>query len=219
MFLDTADRSQKGFTAPADSGIKQSTKKAQAIMKTSSETAANFASLLSRMGVTMQASSGLAQTKDEWERIGFQCALSRNGKPFWNGPYSVGLGHVKMPSSSGMFLGLTGEESNLFETLKCKPNAKVKPEYMTVKLSLYSKLAARQKLTPSLTDVMHSLLMDGEASFNGESFEGWCSNYGYDTDSRKAETTWRACMETGHAIRRAFSADEVSELQEASQDL
>lgn len=177
----------------------------------------NFANLLSRLGITLQSSSGIATSKDDWECIQFNCRLSRNGKPFWNGPYSMGLGHVKLPAS--LSFRVSDEQHSLFLTLKSKPNAKVKPEYMQAKLGLYQELATRQKLAPTLPDVMYSLLFDGSAFFDGESFDSWCSNFGYDTDSRKAEATWKACVETGMALRRSLSAEEVRELQEASQDM
>jgi hypothetical protein len=41
---------------------------------------------------------------------------------------------------------------------------------------------------PKLADVLYSLLLDGEAA--DETFEDWCANYGYDSDSRKAEATF-----------------------------
>lgn len=54
---------------------------------------------------------------------------------------------------------------------------------------------------PSLDDVLYSLLIDAEA--HDQSFEDWCSNFGYDTDSRKALATYMACQETATKLRRA----------------
>lgn len=173
---------------------------------------------LSKLGLKLNTNpGGMATIKDGWECIQFHCQLMRDGKPFWTGEYSMGLGHVKL-SSISMISGFTSDEANLFETLKRKPNAKMLPGYEHVKLSLYTKLSFRQKLTPTLRDVVHSLLLDGEASFSGESFEDWCSTFGYDTDSRKAEETWRACVKTGSDMRKALSMDEIRELQEAFSD-
>lgn len=66
---------------------------------------------------------------------------------------------------------------------------------------------------PKTSDVIHSLLMDSEAA--EESFEDWCSNFGYDSDSRKAERTYRACMETAKKMHRLFTEAELAELREA----
>ena len=45
---------------------------------------------------------------------------------------------------------------------------------------------------PEAKEVLNSLLMD--ATCAGESFEDFCGNCGYDTDSRKAERIYKACQ-------------------------
>ena len=45
-------------------------------------------------------------------------------------------------------------------------------------------------------------------------FEEFCSDYGYDTDSRRAEETWRAVMDEWIKVRRFFTANELIKLQE-----
>ena len=58
---------------------------------------------------------------------------------------------------------------------------------------------------PTAEDVLQSLLSD--ASSADESFEDWCGEYGYDTDSRKAERTYDQVRE--HTAKlRAFLGDD-----------
>lgn len=76
--------------------------------------------------------------------------------------------------------------------------------------------AAVKRIVPSILDVIHSLLMDGDV--NGQSFEEWASNYGYDTDSRKAEQSYRACLAIESSWRKAFSAADLELLRELFQD-
>jgi hypothetical protein len=66
--------------------------------------------------------------------------------------------------------------------------------------------------TPALRDVLHTLMLD----MNGtdQSFEEWAGEYGMDTDSRKAEATYRACQEIARTMRRLFTAAELSSLTE-----
>jgi hypothetical protein len=45
---------------------------------------------------------------------------------------------------------------------------------------------------PTLADVLESVRMDCLTVMNGESFEDWAGELGYDPDSRKAERTFRA---------------------------
>jgi hypothetical protein len=58
---------------------------------------------------------------------------------------------------------------------------------------------------PTAEDVLQSLLSD--ASSADESFEDWCGEYGYDTDSRKAERTYQQ-VQTQTAKLRAFLGDD-----------
>jgi hypothetical protein len=45
-------------------------------------------------------------------------------------------------------------------------------------------------------------------------FEEFCGDMGLDTDSRRAEETWRAVMDEWVRVQRFFSADELGKLQE-----
>ncbi len=45
---------------------------------------------------------------------------------------------------------------------------------------------------PELTEVLSCLASDA-SSVESDDFEDWCSEMGYDTDSRKAERTYKAC--------------------------
>ncbi len=69
---------------------------------------------------------------------------------------------------------------------------------------------------PKAAGVFYCLLMDGEAL--DQSFSDWCACYGYDEDSRKAESIYFQCCETGKNIRKCFSRDAIQELRDALQD-
>jgi len=64
---------------------------------------------------------------------------------------------------------------------------------------------------PSVACVLHSLLLDGAAM--NQSFDDWCDEYGYNSDSIKDFNTYRKCVHTGRALRKIFSQvvwDELS---------
>ena len=81
-----------------------------------------------------------------------------------------------------------------------------------------SKAIAVRKYTkatpPQLADVLFSLLMDLLAC--DQSFNNWCWDCGYDTDSRKALETYLTCQESGAKLR-AIGA-KFDELHEVLQD-
>lgn len=69
---------------------------------------------------------------------------------------------------------------------------------------------------PSLADVLYSLVMDSDA---GEyTFEEWAGNFGYDTDSRTAESMYNQCRDTGSKLRRMLGAENLSKLRDLFQD-
>jgi hypothetical protein len=55
-------------------------------------------------------------------------------------------------------------------------------------------------LSPNVDDVLHSLIMDSETS--SDTFEDWCSNFGYDTYSRTALNTYLSCQENAVKLRK-----------------
>lgn len=72
------------------------------------------------------------------------------------------------------------------------------------------------KREPNVKDVMSSLLMDASAGELG-SFESFCSEFGYDTDSRKAEKTYNACIKMAEKLKN-FLGEEYEAIQEDLQD-
>lgn len=59
------------------------------------------------------------------------------------------------------------------------------------------------KGAPELADVLDCLASDASGADNARDFEDWASEYGYDTDSRKAEKIYNACVE-GRDKLKAF---------------
>ena len=58
---------------------------------------------------------------------------------------------------------------------------------------------------PTSADVLSCLISD--ATRAEDSFEDFCSNLGYDNDSRKAEATFKACAAMGPKIRKLLGDD------------
>ena len=58
---------------------------------------------------------------------------------------------------------------------------------------------------PSAEDVLECLLSDSYGAY--QTFEQWCSDLGYDSDSRKAERTYRAVVRQDGQTRRLLGAD------------
>jgi hypothetical protein len=72
-------------------------------------------------------------------------------------------------------------------------------------------------IRPDMCDVVHSLVMDSYV-LDHATFESWASDFGYDADSRKAETIYRACLEIALKLRNGIGESGLARLREACQD-
>lgn len=64
-------------------------------------------------------------------------------------------------------------------------------------------------VTPSAYDVLACL-----TKYDPGTFENFCSEFGYDTDSRKAEKTYKAVVDEWKNIQALFTDSEIEQLQE-----
>lgn len=59
---------------------------------------------------------------------------------------------------------------------------------------------------------MNCVARDGDAL--EMTFEDWANEFGYDTDSRKAEKTYRACQDNALKLKKILSAEQIQALKE-----
>ena len=60
---------------------------------------------------------------------------------------------------------------------------------------------------PSTFDALYCVLSDASGYDSADGFEDWASNYGYDTDSRKAEAIYSAVAKECSNVRRLLGDD------------
>ncbi len=61
--------------------------------------------------------------------------------------------------------------------------------------------------SPKATDVLDCIASDTAGFENARGFEDWASDYGYDTDSRKAERTYNAIKGQAFKLRRFIGSE------------
>lgn len=136
--------------------------------------------------------------------------------------YRTGLGHSKSPYKLD---GARCIKNNIFGKPKPMPGYLLESiskdqarDFLSV-FNLSRTLWNAERLNwihvkvPRVKDILWSLYMD--ASGAQESFEDWCSNYGYDTDSRRALNMYFACQESGHKLRKIMKSKNYLERIEA----
>lgn len=90
-----------------------------------------------------------------------------------------------------------------------------------LQFDFWASLAEPEMRTDSdLIEALDCFMRDG-LSGNDNTFEEFCSEFGYDEDSRKAERVYRDCQRHGKKAERVFGSDlneiydEISELANA----
>jgi hypothetical protein len=173
----------------------------------STEIKAAVSEILEYAGVTMRAhlvgekknAFGGKIPMDQW-RIEFVSKARDNTENF---DYFTGIGNREKPkwgrlSMPGLSIFDNGPE----------------PRRGTLLYAEWEKLA--KPVAPDAACVLYSLIRDSDAV--GMSFESWCEELGYDSDSRKAEQTYRECQANADKLRRVFSAADILALENALQD-
>lgn len=72
---------------------------------------------------------------------------------------------------------------------------------------------------PELRDVLDCLAMDSSGVYDGQEFEAWASDYGYDTDSRKAENTFNLIKKQTKDLKALLGESAFKELIESVERL
>jgi hypothetical protein len=75
--------------------------------------------------------------------------------------------------------------------------------------SLVNSKPSRHAKAPNAYDVLSCI-----EKYSPDTFENWCAEFGYDTDSRKAENTWKLCVDQWFQVERFFTSDELEKIRE-----
>jgi len=154
--------------------------------------------------------------------LNWRVTLKYRGLEVMATDYSAGTGHCESIGMEGQPLG------SMMNVRFAADEEAIRAECETGKARIKGRVRTRRgehdasretwNTMPEPEDVLHSLLMDGEA-INAGGFESWTEDFGMDTDSIKAKAMYDACVETGIRLRSAFGETLLGELNDAAQDL
>jgi hypothetical protein len=82
-----------------------------------------------------------------------------------------------------------------------KPRPSDAIHYELYKFSIPFSQGSAHKDEPKLEDVLNCLASDASGYDNARSFEDWCNEYDYDTDSRESEATYNAVKEQSEELK------------------
>lgn len=130
--------------------------------------------------------------------LNWKVTLLKDGREILTTDYTAGIGHCP---SYQPFKGWTADYINAIRH-ECERG--------------FKRGAFRQKILPKPEDVVYSLAM-GSGVIDYAKFEDWADEYGYDSDSRKAEATYKDCLSLALQLRNGLGDAALKELQEATQ--
>lgn len=153
------------------------------------------------------------QEKVEHPQLHWEVTLNK-GRQSMTIPYRQGCGHVpgyqqyhKNPYEKRL------HDEMIREACETGLYVKHKHQWLTDSY-IKSKVKVPE---PKLADVLYCLVMDSDC-FQMSGFEEWASCFGYDTDSREAEKTYRACLEQSLQFKSLIGQAALDTLQDAFQD-
>ncbi|MFN7882983.1 MAG: hypothetical protein ACK5PF_08230 [bacterium] len=177
--------------------------------------------ILTAMAITLDAVFvPFSQSRSKGEKqpsLNWRVTLKKDGREVIATDYMQGCAHCPAYSSPTMFKSGKLDEYTTKKRIaaECETGrATSSGDHCT---STFSNNGAKIK-PPSVVDVLHSLLQDGRA-IDSRDFADWCADYGYDTDSRKAEENYRACLGIGLKLRGTFGDKTMRELYELFEDM
>lgn len=147
-----------------------------------------------------------------WQSLNWRVTLKRNGRDVMTADYAQGAAHC--PSYGKPVPAAFNRPKRMW------PDLAIAQEIETgcaVDVHTWGWRDGANIEGPKTADVLSSLISDASAMDHAD-FESWAAEYGYDTDSRSAENTYRACLETGLKLRAAIGDEGFRQLQEVLQD-
>lgn len=142
--------------------------------------------------------------------LNWRVTLAKAGRDILTTDYSAGVAHCPAHKRIKNQFRPTMDEWAAVEW-ECEKGKAVSP------LAQHSfGLHGSKPIQPDSLDVLYSLASDSDV-INCGTFEEWASNLGYDTDSRKAEAIYRACLEIALKLRNGLGETALPELREACQ--
>ena len=171
-----------------------------------------FEAFAARHGFTMTAESvpfRPGASGDQWQDSALHFAAeikTGDGRTIWRGFYSVGSAFpMQWAKEKRNPARLAPSE---FLALRKLPAVPVRETLDAAALRELVRERYKRAAPLRLADVLESLSLDWGSVTRAESFEDWASDFGMDTDSRKAESMFREC-EAGARTARAVMGPAV----------
>lgn len=159
------------------------------------------AEYLKSIGIPYNAFYTGFKNDEEWQADSF--TVTFQDEKF---DYHTGIGHR---------IKLKGYKLTTKDQTYCKQLKEI--VFSDSRKSVVTKLNDQEvAVVPTSASVLYCLLMDAQAIET--SFKYWADDFGYDTDSLKALSTYNVCCEIGEQIHKLFTSEQREKLSELLED-
>lgn len=160
-----------------------------------------LATMMATLGLTVDSVFvPLSKSRNAGEKhrtLNWRVTVKRNGREILTTDYSAGIAHCPAYSEKSL---------SLHNTMAFDTAIKYEVEHGRA-------FHGRKPIIPEPTAVISSIVMDCDV-IDYPSFEEWASDFGFDADSRKAESIYRTCLEGALKMRAAIGYQALTELRE-----
>lgn len=145
-------------------------------------------------------------TEGKWKRDDWTVFLEYEGRK-QSFEYHTGIGLRQFPKPKAGWHPRHEEGGEHLLNLEEYKNRLAGKQFLFPDTGVNAKLNKifAKPVPPPVADVLSCLLLDFSAI--NSLFEEWCAEYGYDTDSRKAEKLYNQCRENAIKVMRLLGAD------------
>lgn len=140
--------------------------------------------------------------------LNWRVTLKKDGRDIIATDYSAGVGHCGAYKASMKELGHVNSIMH---------DEAIAQECETGRAYTPGVFRKGEPIMPNPVDVIYSLALDADV-LNYSNFEDWAADCGYDPDSRKGESIYRACLEIALKLRNGLGDETLRALQEAARD-
>jgi hypothetical protein len=178
-----------------------------------------IADVIASLGLTIDATfvpfDQSRNVNEKWRSLNWKVTVKRNGRDVLTTDYSAGIAHC--PSYSKKAPAAWDRPARMWPDLVAK--FETETGFQAQPYTTWGGFRAdkTKPIKPDTVDVLHSLTLDSSVLDAG-GFEDWADEFGYDTDSRSAEATYRACLELALKLRAALGDSGVNLLRDAFAD-
>lgn len=182
-------------------------------MATKTESEFKIERAAEQLGLTMTAEfipwSQSSRKGEKNPSLNWKVSLAKTGRVFLDTDYTAGIGRCPSYKPGPM----TVVQKEVFR-LECEQG---KACFYADGMGRAMSRSGEKTILPRLADVIYSLVSIAEA-IDYPTFEEWADTFGYESDSRKAEATYRAHLDIGLRLHSAIGDSGLSLLREACQD-